>query len=141
MVRWLDDISRNTIAELHRFAVSDRPSVIVTTDVNTNDWFMNWRIARYYFPHESIWVVDDHATQPVALRVMRDRVLESRAGAVTTVPIPRGGRILWLLENGGAFQAAAKAVQTLSGGPDVFYTDVSPDSQPFTIGKYMFVPQ
>lgn len=141
MVRWLDGTSRETLAEAGQFMASDRPSVFVTTDVHTYNWFMNWRIARYYLPQENFWVVDDHSAEPKALHIMRDRVLESRAGPSTTIPVPRGGRVLWLLENGAAFQTAAKTVQTLSGGPYIYYTDIAMDARPFAIDKYNFVPR
>jgi hypothetical protein len=59
---------------------------------------------------------------------------------VVTVPLPRDGRILWLLEQDGPFHQALGKVTTLSGGTQVFYTDVAADDPPFRVLDFEFVP-
>ena len=58
-VRYVDDIARVTLQELIEFTPEDRPVLIVTTNVHRVEWFLNWRIARYYMPRHDIWVVSD----------------------------------------------------------------------------------
>jgi hypothetical protein len=142
-VRWLDDVANTTMKELAQLKPSDRPWIIVSTDdVNRKEWFTNWRILRYYAPDADIWVANDK--HDVALRVRRDQALETREAAqedgVVRIPVPRGGRIVWLLENGGALHRALQGVQHLEARQRLFYTDLPADAQAFTAWNYEFVP-
>jgi len=51
-VRYLDETTRSTLREIQNFAPKDRPSLIITTDAYVDQWFMNWRIGRYYLPEQ-----------------------------------------------------------------------------------------
>src|SRR5262249_21824085 len=56
-VRWLDDFTGSTLAEIREFTPKDRPSIIVTTNMYVSQWFMNWRIGRYYLPSQDFWIL------------------------------------------------------------------------------------
>lgn len=136
-VRYVNGIHRETMKELKELMPVDRPWVIVSTDdVNRKDWFMNWRIVRYYAPGTDIWVAAD---QKEVLKVRRDRI-EHRTGNLD-IPVPRGGRIIWLIENGGALQQSLIAGKHIEPLQQLSYTDIAKDGQPFQAWGYTFTPQ
>jgi 4-amino-4-deoxy-L-arabinose transferase-like glycosyltransferase len=141
-VRWRDDISRVTLKEIRQLTPPDRPAIIVSSDIHYRDWFVNWRIARYYFPSADFWVVADQQNPPAAEHVRRDRrVLETRGGPVPQIPVPRGGRVIWLLERGGPFDTALRQVHPeLPRGTYVSYLDVPQDAESFRVLDFEFVP-
>src|SRR5262249_27256698 len=57
MVRSLDEVTRTSLKEIREFTATDRPSVIITTDANGDQWFMHWQIGRYYLPAQDFWVL------------------------------------------------------------------------------------
>ncbi len=75
-----------------------------------------------------------------AEHIRRDQVLEVRGAASLEIPIFREGRILWLIEPDSAFHKQVAAVQKLSGGQYVFYSDISRDSSPFVVDGVKIVP-
>jgi len=98
---------------------------------------MNWRIARFYAPSYEIFVMTDVQNNPPAMRVRREKV----TGMTAAIPVPRGGRILWMLERDGAFHRALLQVQpNLPGGTYLSYTDVDAQTQPFRVMNFEFVP-
>jgi hypothetical protein len=101
---------------------------------------MNWRIARYYEPETDIWVLADQKQPKHAVRTRRDLTFETRPGPRAEVPVPRGGRIVWLVESGHPIQQALSTTPDIRGGERVFYTDVKEDSGPFDILDYRFIP-
>jgi hypothetical protein len=140
-VRYMENTSRLALKEVRQFSPTDRPMVIVTSDDKTVNWFMNWRIARYYAPEVDMWVLHDLLSSPRVQHIRRDRVLETRDGPVPQVPIPRGGRVLWLLEPDGPFQRALKAAHpTLMGGAHISYFDVAREAESFRVMNFEFVP-
>ncbi|HEX4998524.1 MAG TPA: glycosyltransferase family 39 protein [Terriglobia bacterium] len=141
-VNWLDDINTTTMQELKQVTPGpERRWIIVSADdADRKEWFMNWRILRYYAPKADIWVATD---QHQALRVLRDRIVESREAGeqgLVDIPAPRGGRIIWLIENGGALYRALQGERRLEGGPRLPYTDIPENGEPFSAWKYRFVP-
>ena len=57
------------------------------------------------------------------------------------IPVPRGGRVIWLLERNGAFhQALLQSQPSLPGGTYLSYTDIDPQAQAFRVANYKFVP-
>ncbi len=139
-VRYLDETTRSTLREIQNFAPKDRPSLIITTDAYVDQWFMNWRIGRYYLPEQDFWILQNNTKPNRVDRVRRDLVLESRETPLE-IPIFREGRILWLIEPGSAFHKHIAAVQNLMGGKYVFYSDITPDSPPFTIDGVQIIPK
>jgi hypothetical protein len=138
-VRWLDDVTRTTLKEIEEFTPPDRPSLIITTDAYVNQWFMNWRIGRYYLPKQDFWVLYDGEKRRVE-HLRRDVLIEMRNSNPLRVPIFREGRILWLIEPGSAFHMQLANVQKLRGGKYVFYSDITPDSPSFGIGEFEIIP-
>jgi hypothetical protein len=138
-VRYVDDIARLTLREIKELTPVDRPAVIVTTDVHRVEWFLNWRIARYYVPEQDIWVVTDQGAMR-AEHIRRDRVLESAAGDDIQIPIPQSGRVLWVLEPGAPFQKELMTSHPIPSGQRVAYMDVPMDAAPFRVAGYQFVP-
>jgi hypothetical protein len=139
-VRYVDDIARVTLQELREFTPQGRPVLIVTTDVHRVEWFLNWRIVRYYLPGQDIWVVSDQGTSPRAQHIHGNRVVESVLGEPVRVPVPRLGRILWLLEPGGMFHKELLGMRALHSGQRVLYEDVAGDATPFRVFDYEFFP-
>ena len=139
-VRWLDQTTAVGLKEAATFRAADRPTLIVSTDVHYQQWFTNWRIARYYLPDQEMWIVADQMMPPMAQRIQRDRYLETISGPLVRVPVPRGGRVLWLLEQNGPFHQALSKVKALSGGTQVFHTDIGADDLPFRVLNFEFVP-
>jgi hypothetical protein len=139
-IRYVDDVARITLTEIRDLTPENRPVVIITTDIHRVDWFLNWRIVRYYLPSCEIWAVDDQQAPGRAQHIIRDHVLESMSGDTVRVPVPRSGRILWLLETGAPFHRALAATQPIASGQRVAYMDVAADATPFRVLDYEFVP-
>ncbi len=137
-LRYQDDTARSTMVELGQFTPQGVPFVIVSSDTTAVNWFMNWRIARYYMPGADIWVLGDLRTPHFVQHVRRDKT--DPIHSVLQVPIPKGGRIIWLLEKDGPFHRALKqSVRGLGGGNYVWYTDVN-ESGPLRVMDFEFVP-
>ena len=139
-VRYLDETTRSTLKEIQNFVPKDRPSLIITTDAYVDQWFMNWRIGRYYLPQKDFWILQNNTKPNRVERVRRDLVMEARETPLE-IPIFREGRILWLIEPGSALHKHIAAVQNLMGGKYVFYSDITPDSPPFTIDGVQIIPK
>jgi 4-amino-4-deoxy-L-arabinose transferase-like glycosyltransferase len=139
-MRWLDQTTELGLREVWSLAAADRPTVIVTTDIHYQQWYTNWRIARYYLPETEMWVVADQKVPREAQRIRRDQYLETRRAPVVPVPVPKGGRVLWLLEENGPFHRALASVKPLNGATQVFYTDIANDDTAFRVLDFEFVP-
>jgi hypothetical protein len=140
-VRWLDDMTRVTLNEIAEFTPKDRPAIIISTDGYVDRWFVNWRIVRYYLPRQDSWILYNSSTSKHIEHIRRDRVLEARGTPPLEIPIFREGRILWLVEPGSTVHKQVAAVQNLSGGKYVFYSDITPESSSFTIDGVRIVPK
>src|SRR5205823_4240781 len=81
MVRGLDDITRVTLKEIEEFTPKDRPSVIISTDAYVDQWFMNWRIGRYYLSQNDFWILHNNIVPKRVEHIRRDLVLETRETA------------------------------------------------------------
>jgi hypothetical protein len=141
MVRWLDDITRTTLKEIEEFTPKDRPIIIISTNTYVDQWFMNWRIGRYYLPKLDFWVLYNNAGPKRVEHVRRDLRLEVRETAPLKIPVFREGRILWLIEPESAFHKQLAVSQKLMGGKYVFYSDISRESSSFTIDGVEIVPK
>jgi hypothetical protein len=131
-VRYLDDVTRTTLKEIEEFTPKDRPSIIVTTDGYIDQWFMNWRIGRYYLPDRDFWVLLKNGDRTSVQRIRRDAVIETLESTPVTLPIKNGGRIIWLIEPQSEFHRKLSSLYKLSGGRYVFYTDTAEGSLSLT---------
>jgi hypothetical protein len=139
-VRSLDEVTRITLKEIEEFRPKDRPSVIITTDMHSLQWFMNWRIGRYYLPNDDIWILYNNIPKTRIEHVRRDILIEMRNSIPFRIPVFREGRILWLVEPQSAILREISTKQKLNGGRYVFYSDITPDSPSFTLGEFEIVP-
>ncbi len=140
-LRFQDRTSRQTLKELQEFTPKDRPFVIVSSDQDPAIWFMNWRILRYYVPNADIWVMSELQMPRRVQRMRRNQYFETNTGPVVRVPVPRGGRVIWLMAREGPFHQALKQVQpSLPGGEFLSFTDIAQDAQPFQVMGIDFVP-
>jgi hypothetical protein len=138
-IRSFDSVAMATLEELRRFTPPGRPSIVVSTDIARRTWFLNWRILRYYEPMRDIWVLSEHSATPTALKVRRYSSLKNISRDTTPITVPRGARILWVLEPGSAIDAELRESIPLSGGDRyVLYTDLSDDAAPFELAGFEF---
>ena len=135
-VRWLDEITATTLKEIREFTPKDRPVVIISTDTYIDQWFMNWRIGRYYLPKYDFWVLYNDTKPKRVEHVRRDQLLEMKDTAPLTVSLNRETRILWLMEPQSAILHQLAGKQKLNGGKYVFYSDVAADSLPFKLDDF-----
>ena len=138
--RAMDEISRATLKEVAEFTAVERPTVIITTDTHEQNWFMNWRILRYYLPTQDVWVLYNRLPQKRAEAIRRHSRIDVRNTAPVKIPIFREGRILWLIEPGSPIHKEIATKQKLTGGRYVFYSDITPESPTFTIDEFEIVP-
>jgi hypothetical protein len=140
-VRSMDGVAFATLEELRRFTPESRPSVIVSSDLAKRTWFLNWRILRYYEPQREIWSIADDARPRSALRVKRYGSLESVTGDPAPISVPKGGRIIWIVEPQGIFDAELRENVSVFGGRYVVYNDLPDDAVPFNVAGFEFRPQ
>jgi hypothetical protein len=140
-VRSMDDVAFATLEELRRFTPAGRPSVIVSNDLARRNWFLNWRILRYYEPTREIWSIADTASPRTALLVKRFGSLRSVTGDPVPIPVPKGGRIIWIVEPLGVFDVELRENAAVFGGRYVVYSDLPDDAVPFKIAGFEFRPQ
>jgi hypothetical protein len=140
-IRSMDNVAWATLNEIRRFTPQNRPSLIISSDVHAERWILNWRILRYYEPSRDIWALADTAVPKTALQIRRYQSLQSASGDPVRVNVPRGGRILWILEKSGAFYKNLCPARCTGEGQYVAYTDLPvKDPTPFTIQGFEFVP-
>jgi 4-amino-4-deoxy-L-arabinose transferase-like glycosyltransferase len=143
MVRSMDDVADVTMKELRDATGSSlggRPWVIVTTNETPNDWFMHWLLLRYYAPRANIWVAAEELTPKQAFLTRRGQTLETHTGDTIKIPVPMGGRVVWILESGGAFERELLQTQHPESRRRIAITDIGPDAQPFRVRSFEFVP-
>jgi hypothetical protein len=140
-IRSMDNTAMATLKELRKYTSTDRPTVIVSTDLAKRTWFLNWRILRYYEPLRDIWVLNDQAAVRTALKVRRFSSLRSILADVTPITVPIGARLLWIIEPGSAFEADLAETIPVSGGRYVLYTDLPRNAAPFVVAGFEFKPQ
>ncbi|MBI2149492.1 MAG: hypothetical protein HYU27_02655 [Acidobacteria bacterium] len=106
--------------------------------------FLNWRVASYYLPTRDIWVLgDDRSSAPVSqwTRLVRGRRMVDRTGDdALQIPVPAGGRIIWLMERDTPFVRELSRLFPVGRGRYVLYTDLRPEIGRFTVRGFEFVP-
>jgi 4-amino-4-deoxy-L-arabinose transferase-like glycosyltransferase len=144
-LRWYDLITQESLKHIQTYTPKnqDEPAILISSDVHSKTWFMNWRIARYYLPNRDIWVIADQMEPPMAQLVRREKVIETRTGQTVQIPIPCKGRILWLIENGGPVYTDLSRIWELDGSPFVVVTATQVGSKcpGFRVKNFEFVPQ
>jgi len=143
-IMWVDDITHTSLKEIDAFTPRGRPSIIVSVEGGDQEFnFLNWRIASYYLPAREIWVLIDHPepmSQERWTRVVRGpRVVEKHGNDGLRIPVPAGGRIIWLMERDTPFMRQLSKVLPLKQGRYVSYTDVRSDMQHFNFRNFEFV--
>lgn len=139
-VRWADDIHRTSLKQIHEFTSPDLDTVIIAQDVPKQDWFLNWRIARYYLPDREIRVIEEQANQGATRTVRGRHVSVEESGSPVEIRLDHPSRILWLLEPGAELYKALEVSGRIQGGPKVFYTDVADEMPPFIVRNLRIVP-
>jgi hypothetical protein len=139
-IRWLDDVSGTTLKELEEFTPKDQPSMIITTDAYVDQWFMNWRIGRYYLPARDFWVLYRAGGTNGVQHIRRDVVVEKMENNSVRLPIFREGRVLWLIEPQSEIYKQLASVYKLGGGHYVFYTDIVAGSPAITLQGVEIIP-
>jgi hypothetical protein len=139
--RWVDDVHGSSLKEIRSFLPPDRKVVIIGQDaVQNSNWFLNWRIARYYFPEADIRMAAAQKKPAETMEVRGSTLGRSSSGTPVDIPVPQHGRLLWLVETGGPIHKALAAAGLAHGGPRVFYTDLEPGSPPFQVMDFRIVP-
>jgi hypothetical protein len=138
-IRYVDDITRETLAEIKKYAPLDGPSIIITTDSYVDRWFMNWRIGRYYLPDREFVVLYQTPGNKRAEKIMSNK---QPAFSIDSLKIPvfQKGRIFWLLEPDGPVYKELAKLAPLQGGSYVFYVDVGPDSASIVVDGFEIAP-
>jgi hypothetical protein len=139
--RWVDDVHGSSLKEIRSLLPSDRNFVIIGQDaVQQSNWFLNWRIARYYFPDADIRMAASQRKPVQTMEIRGSRIGAISSGSPVHIRIPEGSRILWLVETGGPLHNALAAAGLARGGPRVFYTDLEPGSPPLQVMDFRIVP-
>ena len=139
-IRWLDNVSGRTLKELEEFTPKDRPSMIITTDTYVDQWFMNWRIGRYYLPDRDIWVLYSKGSTNGVQHIRRDAVIDTVENNFPRLPLLRDVRVLWLVEPQSEVFKQLASVYKLGGGQYVFYSDIAGDSPSITLKGIEIIP-
>jgi hypothetical protein len=138
--RWLDEVTRTSLDEIKQFTPSNRPSIIISTDTYVNNWFMNWRIGRYYVPNQDLWILYNNSGKKRAERIHREALMDLREWPPLRIPIFQEGRIIWLIEPNSAIHQQLATTQQLMGGKYIFYSDITKDSKPIKLDDFEIVP-
>jgi hypothetical protein len=144
-LRWYEFNTRESLRHIETYTPKNdsEPAILVSSDVHSKTWFMNWRIARYYLPDRDIWVIADQMDPPMAQLIRRNKVIETRTGQTVQIPIPCKGRILWLIENGGPVYTDLSRTWEIDGSPLVVVTATQVGSKcpTFKVRDFEFVPE
>jgi len=140
--RWVDDVHGSSLKEIQALMPPDRQVVVIGQDaVQQSNWFLNWRIARYYLPDADIRVAAGQKKPAETMEVRGSTLGRVSSGSPVEIPVPANCRLLWLVEPGGPLHSALAAAGLAHGGPRVFYTDIEPGSLPFQVMDFRIVPQ
>jgi 4-amino-4-deoxy-L-arabinose transferase-like glycosyltransferase len=139
-IRWLDDIHGGSLAEVEAHRSANPNHVIIAQDVQRREWFLNWRIARFYYPEEDIRVLADQKNPPEVFTVRGAEISESTASDPPEVIIQTPARILWLLGNDTELRRALSEAGKAHGGSRVLYTDIPAGSEPFLVMDLRITP-
>jgi hypothetical protein len=140
-MRWSSELADTSFWEVGNLIRTDKPAVIVAIQDDAQDSrSVSWRVASYYERRRDIWVLHDSAT-PEARKIRGREVLEIRKETPLEIPVPKGARIIWLIDPASDFMAAAKSqVPVNLSRKYVMFTDLPENGGSFTIGQFVFRP-
>jgi len=139
-VRSMDAVAYSTLKEIREFTPEHMPSVLVASDVHSEQWMLNWRIVRYYEPEREIWAISEDLPMRRALKIKRFDSLKSLSGETVSIPVPVGGRILFLLDPKSRVLEDLRRSSSLKGGRYVGYVDLPTDAAPMHVAGFEFMP-
>jgi hypothetical protein len=135
-----NQLSESSVRDLKRLLADKRPVVIVSTLGSAQYWrFLSARVASYYLADQELWVVGDEETPPSASRIHGKDLIEIRHGASVKIPIPRGGRIIWLMDPASPFREAVSRAVSLNREGHVFHSDLAADVAQFRVDEFEFI--
>jgi hypothetical protein len=139
-IRWIDEIHGSTIQEIRQFTPQNREVVILAQDVQRNDWFLNWRIARYYFPDLTIHVLADQSQPSETFTVKGMDVSMGRMGTPAELNVPERARLMWLVGPDTPLRTALEGMEGIQKGRRVLYTDLKEGSGPLRVMNFLIIP-
>lgn len=139
-IQEMDEVTRDCLSEINALTPVGRPSTIITTDSFENEWFMNWRIGRYYLPNRDLWVLDSSPAKKRFGHIRRTKTLDYRESPPLKIPVFREGRILFLIEPNSRISRDLAASGSLRGSRYVSYVDITRDSPSFAVEGFEIVP-
>jgi hypothetical protein len=138
-LRSMNELAESSVEEVRRLTKSDRPVIVVSTEGSARYFrFLQARIASYYLSDRDFWIVVDGQDPPRASRIRGKDLLEIRHGKTVRIPVPRGGRIIWLVDPSSPFRTAISRVISLKQDKNVFHTDLASDLPDFRIDDFEF---
>ncbi len=141
-LRWTEEMAEVSLRELSRFRVPDRPNVIIALNGNAAEFeFANWRVIAYYMDQQPLWVLGDHLPPDATGRIRMVRDNDVQVSQDSSIRIPRGGRVLWILQQDGLFQRTLEQFVSVQRGRYIVYSDIPSDTAPFEIDGFRFVPE
>jgi hypothetical protein len=139
--RWSSELADTSFWEIGGLAGTDKPTVIIAMEGGEqNPRSVAWRVASYYERHLDIWALN-LSPSPEALRIRGPSGLDLLKETPLVIPVPKGARIIWLIDPGSEFMTAAKSLIPVNlSRKYVSFTDLPADAGSFTIGPFVFKP-
>jgi hypothetical protein len=140
-IRWIDGIHGASINEVRDLIASaNGPVVLLAQDVQLREWFLNWRIARFYFPDLDIRVMADQKKPLEVHRVSGSEFKIASTGELVSIPIQPQSRILWLAGPDTPLRKAIDSTPAIQARTRVLYTDLAPGAQLFQVNGFVITP-
>lgn len=141
-LRWWDEMTDVSLKELRQFRAPDRPITIVALNGNDTDFdYINWRVVSYYMEREPLWVLMDNFPPGQDQRIRLVRGKDVQVTDQSSIALPRSGRVLWILPQGGRFHRAIERFIPVERGRYILYSDVPAGALPFEIEGFHFTPE
>ena len=139
--RWVEQMTDLGLKEIHRLKSGTGKPVVVLW---ARDGEPVWRKICYYLPSEKVYVLEERGDPGVLDSEARirsgNRTLAVYQGtAPVQVPIPKGGRLIWVV--GGNTALSLQQVIPLQRSSNVYYTDLPADGARFRWGSFEFAPE
>ena len=141
-LRWWEEETDVSLKELRQFHAGDRPTIIIALNgTDTEFEFINWRVVSYYMDNWPLWILSDNLPSGQFGRVRRALGKDVQLEPGSTIPLPIGGRVLWIMQPNGKYHRALDGVLPVQRGRYILYSDIHPGSAPFEIDGFRFVPE
>ena len=139
-IRWLDEIHGGSVKDIRDLSMTDRKVVLLAQDVQLREWFLNWRIARYYLPNLDLRVLVDQKKPMEVLRVNGSEVVSEGSGEPVSIHVPPRSRILWLVGPDTPLRKVLGGSAGIQVGPRILHTDLADDSIAFQVNGFVIEP-